>query len=581
MEHDADPADPAAPVDPEAGSGGGSPRRRRLRPPTTATALRVVAGALGLGAVVFLWLDDDAGWLDYRPGGTAFFTYVRPAAYVLIILGVLLALKWEVAGAVVSAFAAAAVGAFAVNQLVGWHAVLVIGLFAVPSVLWLVADSIDWTRRRIASGVLVVVLAALAGGVTGDAVYQRAYGPTHPESDTVAPPDSATRWIWSGGVTDTTARVRARTQAQPAETRLAVTTDAAWERAFFVDTTFRDGPLRGFDIANLEPDTTYDYALEVEGELDLVRTGRFHTFPQGPSSFLFTIGACARVGSNGSVFDTIRSEDPLFHLITGDFHYGDIPEDDRQRYDDVIDLTLRQPAQAALYRSTPVAYVWDDHDYGVNDADSFSPSRLAALAAYQANVPSYDLATPVSPIYQRFDVGRVRFLLTDARSARIPGQSMLGGEQLEWLLEEFVTASSEQALVVWVNPIPWVAEEDEGADHWGGYPEERRLIADTIADHEIDNLLMISGDAHMVAIDDGTNTDYSSAGTGGFPLLHAAPLDRPGSIKGGPYSHGAVDDSGQYGAVEVDDTGDAITVQLRAMRYDGEVQLSYRFTIDR
>jgi hypothetical protein len=553
----------------------------RRRSPVAATVLRVVAAIIALGAVVLLWFDERQGWLEYRPGGTAFFTYVRPVAYGLLLLGVLLAVKWEVVGAAIGAFAAAAIGTFAVNQLVGRHAALVIALFAVPALLWLVADSIDWTRRRIALGVAIVAVAAIAGGVTGEAVYEWTYGPTHPESDIEPLDRSATRWIWSGGVTATTAHVRARTEFLPDRTRLAVTTGEAWDDAVFVDTAFRDGPLRGFDIVDLEADTTYDYALEVDGELDLVRTGRFHTFPEGRSSFVFTIGACARVGSNGSVFDTIRSEDPLFHLITGDFHYGDIPDDDRERYDEVIDLTLRQPAQAALYRSTSVAYVWDDHDYGANDADSFSPSRLAALAAYQANVPSYELATPVSPIYQRFDVGRVRFLLTDARSGRIPGQSMLGGEQLSWLLDQLVAAASEQALVVWVNPVPWVAEEEDGADHWGGYAEERRLIADTIADHQIDNLLMISGDAHMVAIDDGTNTDFSSAGTGGFPLMHAAPLDRPGSIKGGPYSHGAIADSGQYGVVEVDDSGEAITVQLRAMRYDGEQLLSYRFTVGR
>lgn len=44
-------------------------------------------------------------------------------------------------------------------------------------------------------------------------------------------------------------------------------------------------------------------------------------------------------------------------------------------------------------------------------------------------------------------------------------------------------------------------------------------------------------DAHMLAIDDGTNTDYSTGNdansTGaGFPILQSAPLANYGSVKG-------------------------------------------------
>ena len=73
----------------------------------------------------------------------------------------------------------------------------------------------------------------------------------------------------------------------------------------------------------------------------------------------------------------IRRQDPLFFLHVGDFHYenldGEDPEAYRQAYRDV----LASPAQSALYRSTPIAYMWDDHDYGPNNSDRFSPGRRA------------------------------------------------------------------------------------------------------------------------------------------------------------------------------------------------------------
>jgi hypothetical protein len=542
--------------------------------------LRRSAFVLAALAVVLMWFDERLGLLEYQPGGMAFYNYVRPAFFTLLGLGALVAIKWQIAGGVVAAFAAGAISAFAINQLVGWHAVLVIAMLAVPGLMWVVVDLNAWSRRTAMVGLVGVALAALGGSATGEAIYERTYGPTHPESVVPALPESALRWIWSGGVTTKHAEVRARTEDDDVDTlRLAVSESADFTDARYVDVERRDGTIAVFAADGLTPDTAYHYAVEVDGRLDTVRTGRFTTFPEGPASFRFTVGACARVGSNGSVFDAILAEEPLFHLIAGDFHYGDIPHDERDRYDEVIDLTLQQPAQSALYRSVPIGYVWDDHDYGPNDADSFSSSRAAAMNAYRANIPSYELAGEDTSVYQSFDVGRVRFLLTDARSSRIPGETMLGQQQLDWLLDQLTAAADEAALVVWLNPVPWVAEAEEGADHWGGFDSERRTIADVIAEHDLD-LLMVSGDAHMVAIDDGTNTDYSTVGDGGFPLLHSAPLDRPASIKGGPYSEGAIAEPGQYARVDVTDDGTTITVDLTARRYDGETLLTHTFEVD-
>ncbi len=551
-------------------------------PFTFARGLRIAGFVAAVVAIAVMWLGDRYSWLDYQPGGTAFFNYVRPVFYVMLALGALLAIKWEVAGGVVGGFAAGAIGAIAVNQLIGRHAAFVIALLAVPSGLWVLSDLLGWSRRSAAIGAVGALAAVTVGAILGELVYERQFGPTHPSSDAAALPDSALRWVWSGGTTTSRVEVRAKTRSDEVEElRLVVAPTPEFSEAEtrYFDAEARDGRLVTFDADGLGAGQTYHYAVEVDGEIDRVRTGSFSTFADSQSSFRVTVGACARVGSNGSVFDAILAEGPLFHLISGDFHYGDIPDDNRERYDEVIDLTLRQPAQAALYRSVPIAYMWDDHDYGANDSNFASPSRVAAMQAYRANVPSYELAGDLSAIYQSFDVGRVRFLLTDARSAREPGVTMLGGEQLEWFVAELVEAADEQALVVWVNPVPWVADESPGADHWGGFADERRLIADVIADNEIDNLMMISGDAHMVAIDDGTNTDYSTSGGGGFPLMHAAALDRPGSTKGGPYSEGERGGTGQYGVVDIADTGDTISVALAAKRFDGAILMAYDFEV--
>ncbi len=301
----------------------------------------------------------------------------------------------------------------------------------------------------------------------------------------------------------------------------------------------------------------------------------------GPGDITVAVAACARTGSNGAVFDAIRAVDPDLYVATGDLHYGNVSDDDPGAFRALYDRVLTAPAQAALYRSTPVAYVWDDHDYGSNNADAGSDSRDAARSTYRQAVPHHALdPEPDSAIYQAFTMGRVRFVMTDTRSERTE-TTMLGERQLAWLLAGLDAAMRNHALVVWVNPDPWIAAAEPGEDGWGGYAGERRRIADAIAETGSANLVMLSGDAHMIALDDGTNSDFSTGGGGGFPVLHAAALDRPGRVKGGPYSDGTFPGTGQFGVLSVhDDGGDRITVDLAGQDWTGRTLVGESFVIE-
>jgi phosphodiesterase/alkaline phosphatase D-like protein len=344
-----------------------------------------------------------------------------------------------------------------------------------------------------------------------------------------------------------------------------------------------------FDATGLQPDTRYYYEIEVDGETDPARQGRFHTPGVGPYSFSFAASSCAISISNGQVFDSIREQDPLFFVTTGDIVYSNIGEPDPNRYYDAYTWFLTKPAREALHLSTSTVYMWDDHDYDSNNSDRTAPTREVAQAVYRDWVPSYPLVIEgeTGPIYHAFTVGRVRFIVTDERSERSPAtdpdnaqKTVLGAEQKAWFKQQLLDAKGEYPLIVWVQSVPWIAADaSEGSDHWGQYQTEREELANFIADNAIEGLLMISGDAHMLAIDDGTNSDYATNGGGGFVVFQAAPLDRPGSVKGGPYSEGTRTDSGQFGLVTVEDNGATIEVTLSGRNYKGEEVLGYTFTV--
>jgi hypothetical protein len=98
-----------------------------------------------------------------------------------------------------------------------------------------------------------------------------------------------------------------------------------------------------------------------------------------------------------------------------------------------------------------------------------------------------------------------------------------------------------------------------------------------IESNEIKNILMLCADAHMIAVDDGSN-NRGATGKGGFPVFHAAPLDRPNSKKGKPFSHGIFDDhKGQYGLITVNDLGEE-TVQVTITgKHEGNTLVTFTF----
>jgi phosphodiesterase/alkaline phosphatase D-like protein len=241
-----------------------------------------------------------------------------------------------------------------------------------------------------------------------------------------------------------------------------------------------------------------------------------------------------------------------------------------------------------LFRSVPIAYTWDDHDFGPNDASWTSPSRQAALISYREHVPHYEFSLDGTdaPIAQAFTIGRTRFILTDTRSMRdpktvpdSPDKTVLGSEQLDWFLAELASSLADYPVVVWVNSIPWITETEANADYWGGYSFERETIAAVIARAGSEGLVMLAGDAHMLAIDDGSNSSYMPDGTGSFPVMQAGALDRRGSIKGGPYSEGTFPGGGQFGLMTITDRGDEVLVELSGLDWTGReiVSLSLRF----
>jgi hypothetical protein len=560
---------------------------------TAALVARTVAGTWTLIAVGALGWATLRGWMPATPEelDASIAHPIWIALYVVLLVSAVTVYRWELGGSVAMAMAAAGLAVMSSIQFRPWVAVVVGLVFGVaPFLHWLA-----WQRdhhvhhlARVAAATFLAVVGVWSGA---GAVHSYYFGPTHPDSVVADPGRSPVVWAWAGGTTSRSTEVVARIRSQ-GRARLVVSRSSeseAGQASAVVEASPDDRGVVRFVVDGLEPDGRYHWAVEVDGVVDRIRAGSLRTMPEGPASFRLATGACARSGSNGAVFDAIRAREPLVYLQLGDLHYANIGTNSPGRFRDAFEQVLTAPGQAALYRSTSTAYLWDDHDYSANDGDSTSPSRPAAGSVYRAWVPSHPLVSghPEGPIGQSFVVGRVRVVMTDTRSQRSPPgamgerQHMFGADQEKWFVEELDAARDAGEVVVWATSSPWVGEPGPGQDTWAGHAEARRRVADAIVAADMkDRLVLLAGDAHMVAIDDGSNTDYSSTAAGGFPLLHAAALDRPGSVKGGPYSGGTYPGGGQFGEIDVHDSGGAtIEVTLRGRTWDGLILAEQTFAL--
>ena len=455
------------------------------------------------------------------------------------------------------------------------------------------------------------------------------------------------RGPWSGGVTPTQATVKAKLGADGMKARLVFSEDRSLRRAAstaLAISSTNHGNIVSFPLEGLKPGTRYYYALEVNGRLDRSKAGQLRTFEEAPTGFSVAFASCARTGSTSDVFDRIREHDPVFYMNMGDFHYQNIATNLPSRFRAAYDLVLGSPQQAELYRNVPFVYMWDDHDFGGNNVGRSSRSHVAARNTYQEYVPHYPLAGGEGnvAIYQSFNVGRVKFILTDLRSERDSvtnkddaNKSMMGSAQKAWFKKELLAANGKYPLICWVSTVPWlgvkgtnyyraVGSNDFGyfhhtalpplpppaaegtnasrrggaaggraggrrpgtagtdEDHWSVYATERREICDFIKENHISGVCILHGDSHMIAADDGSNGDFATGGGVRIPVLCGAPLDQEPSLKGGPYSQGVYKvrrNEGCFGLLTITDRGTGIDVAYSGRNNKDEEKISLRFSV--
>jgi alkaline phosphatase D len=278
------------------------------------------------------------------------------------------------------------------------------------------------------------------------------------------------------------------------------------------------------DIDGLEPGTTYNYRVKLNGKpVRIPGKLMFHTQPlwkwrTDPPAFRVVAGSCAYIndaaydrpgkpyGDSYGIFTRIAEQSPDMMLWLGDNVYTREADFDSrwgmaERYRHSRALPELQP----LLHSTHHYAIWDDHDYGPNQANrsfSLKDQSLALFKRYWAN-PSYGL--PGEPgIFTSFTFNDVDFFLLDNRYYRnsdrapdTPDKGMLGDKQLAWLKDALLRSGAPFKIIANGSQM---LNQFGNRESWRNFPAERADFLGWLNETGISGILFLSGDSHFSAL---------------------------------------------------------------------------------
>ncbi len=203
-------------------------------------------------------------------------------------------------------------------------------------------------------------------------------------------------------------------------------------------------------------------------------------------------------------------------------------------------------------------------------------ARTNSIRAYQELFPGYELTNANGGIWHKFTFGNADFFMLDTRSQRSPNleafvynaatdsiefapsleHSMLAGDpnllgenQMDWLLRELQVSTADWKFIVSTVPFnrglrgvidlsvslqdSMIVLPGQGAqsllnvalglsDKWVGFPADQDRLAQFLRERQIKNVIVLSGDTHTAAIDDGANA--------GLPEIMAGALEQSNSL---------------------------------------------------
>jgi alkaline phosphatase D len=314
-------------------------------------------------------------------------------------------------------------------------------------------------------------------------------------------------------------------------------------------------------------------------------------------------GSCAKESKDQPIWQAVLDKHPDLFVFLGDNVYGDTRDMEvlRGKYAQLA----AKPGFRRLKETTPLVAVWDDHDFGENDAGADYPFREESRRIFLTfwEEPTGSPRWERDGIYAAYVFGppgrRVQVLMPDLRYNRTPvlkldlagtdyevwarekavaglpvpgpyarnpdpAATMLGKRQWAWLEAQLqvpaeirIIASSLQVLA----DLP-------GWEAWINYAHDHQRLIDLLRRTRAEGVIFISGDTHYAELSHlNLNVPYPLWDVTSSGLTEVWPVVPPNANR-----VGAVLREPNFGLIEIDWSGRDPLLRLKVCDIDGKVR---------
>ena len=284
------------------------------------------------------------------------------------------------------------------------------------------------------------------------------------------------------------------------------------------------------------------------------------------------IGSCA--SQFGPSFDVLAARRPDAFVWQGDLNYPDTMGPLAQTtsgYAGIWRDFLANPRMEPIFAATLFAAQRDDHDYGLQDANSTNLVPWG-LAPWERLVEGR--------LHYRFSAGLADFWVldqrrfkTDPRAPDTADKTLLGRAQRDWLMRTL--ARSRAPFKVICSPCtlaPLAANQRDGS--WAaGFTAERDLLLAHIEKRVTGRTLFVTGDTHWTLAYDRDGLFEARPCPLGIPSPNDITLTQPTVAEDARRSPGVLyadDEHGHFAVVDVVGARGRARLDLTLVREDGE-----------
>ncbi|MFC7357510.1 alkaline phosphatase D family protein [Jejudonia soesokkakensis] len=270
------------------------------------------------------------------------------------------------------------------------------------------------------------------------------------------------------------------------------------------------------------------------------------TLSESEYDYTIVFGSCNDQDRPQPLWKPILENSPSVFIWGGDNVYADTANMQKMEAD--YDKVWANSEYQELADTSQIIGIWDDHDYGKNDAgiEWEKKEEAQTLLLDFLKVPENDIRRSQEGVYTShfFNTkrGSIKVILLDTRYFRtelnpsdVEGRrydsweasdagSVLGDRQWKWLEKELEEASADFTMIV--SSIQFLADE-HGWEKWGNYPSEVQKMYTVLQNAKASNIFFVSGDRHQgeVSVNKNAGLAYSLVDFTSSGLTHTFPGD--------------------------------------------------------